>query len=149
MSFSVFFTSMMSSHFLLAAAHIIGVISQNDQRAINWWVNIEGNPTPTSTDIANVQTITAHKHLFSQIQIAWGPGCTDNGDLSAWWIQHNTVETWLGLYKPLKIPIVPAVVCITNATIMHQDIYSNASGFANALVDIAKHYGFAGFTFGL
>ena len=64
-------------------------------------------------------------------------------------VLSDTVETWLGLYKPLNIPIVPAAVCITNGTIMHQDVYTNASGFANALVDIAKHYGFEGFTFGM
>eukprot|EP01084_Bolivina_argentea_P109060 194932_1 len=117
---------------------------QNKQRTINWWVNVVGN---TATDQANVATIKEHKDVISQLQTAWQPGCTPDGDLSPWWLQAEEINVWLKLYKPLNIPIVPAAVCIVNSTTMHNVVYPNATGFANALVNIAKSYGFAGFTF--
>ena len=114
------------------------MLGRSKDRSINWWVNVVGN---TSTDQANVATIMQHKQLFSQLQVAWQPGCTSNGDLSPWWWQSQQVETWLSLYKPLNIPIVPAVICIVNATIMHNNLYPNATDFSLTLVDIANTFG--------
>ena len=97
--------SLRQAIFVFIIAYYYICYAQNQNRTINWWVNVVGN---TTTDQANVATIIQHKDLFSQIQVAWQPGCTSDGDLSPWWWQSQQVKVWLELYKPLNIPIVPA-----------------------------------------
>ena len=135
--------SLCTIFYALLSVVFCAFVGRSTERTISWWIDIGD----TATNKANIQVIREHKDLFSRIQIDWTPGCTVDGDLSAWTEESHRVESWLSLYKPLKIPIIPVVICINNATIMHDTIYPNATNFALELIDIGTKFGFSGYIF--
>ena len=68
------------------------------------------------------------------------------GDVSVWWDWEEEVRAWLDpMRKALPhTRIVPWAIDTSNATVMHEKVYPNASRFIADAVAIAEHYGFDG-----
>eukprot|EP01064_Diplonema_japonicum_P004132 TRINITY_DN1270_c9_g1_i1.p1 TRINITY_DN1270_c9_g1~~TRINITY_DN1270_c9_g1_i1.p1 ORF type:complete len:299 (+),score=68.30 TRINITY_DN1270_c9_g1_i1:51-899(+) len=131
---------------MLKQALLLACLAANvscTNRTVNWYVSIDS--TNSTLNQMNANAVKQNKGVFSQLQLAWGPGMPDSGTLSGW-NNETAVNAWLSMYKPLGVPVVPVVVNLINATTMH-GLYKDPSGYAQQLVSIGKRYGFSGFNF--
>ena len=126
-------------------------------RSVSWWFECGNN---ASIDAANVAALAKLKpSAVTRVMPDFdfvkgdkeGPVPASGygimyGDISVWWDWEVAVHAWLDPMKKAlpHTKILPWALDTTNATMMHDKVYPNASRFIAEAVAIAAHYNFDG-----
>ena len=109
------------------------------KQTISWWFDVGEN---SATDTANANAIAQHPKSFSRV-MPYNSQIKLDGNVSRWWGQDQSVQQWNDPLQKLHVPVLPYVIDIDNATMMHL-VYKNSTKFIADAVNIALHYNFSG-----
>merc|ERR1711907_75451 len=108
-------------------------------RSVSWWYDVSEDPT---TDANNIAAIRNHSEVFTRV-MPYNAGLKLDGNASEWWGHEEDIAAWNKPLQALRVPVLPYLIDIDNATQMHL-VYQNASAFIADAVAIAIHYNFQG-----
>ena len=108
-------------------------------RSVAWWYDVGNN---AKTDQNNIATIRAHRGAFTRVMPCYDDVILD-GNISHWWGRDKEVSLWNAPLQEMKLDVLPYLIDIDNATIMHL-IYANRTAWIKDAVAVAEHYGFQG-----
>ena len=128
----------MKSYLILLLLASLATLTYAKQ-TISWWFDVGVN---SATDTANANAIAHHPKSFSRV-MPYNSQIKLDGNVSRWWGQDQSVQQWNDPLQKLHVPVLPYVIDIDNATMMHL-VYKNSTKFIADAVNIALHYNFSG-----
>jgi len=148
--------------FQFLAIALLTPVDCKPTRSVSWWFEVANNATVDAANVAALKAlipaaVTRVMPDFDAVkgdkgEILYGkevpmltpPAGNMYGDMYTYWNYEEEIKRWLTPLKALGCKVLPWALDTTNATMVHEKVYPNATAYIAEAVAVAEHFGFDG-----